>query len=120
MSSKETSNSRNALMTLYPSTTRTRFFGITASAIYPDLNPAISESEEKCRFSAPKPDWTRDGKAACFKRNDRMLDIVPASSASPGSGITVSPAGKAKRLGIPVLNHGQAPLLQALGVEEAA
>ena len=24
-----------------------------------------------------KPDWTRDGKAAPFKRNDRMLDIVP-------------------------------------------
>ncbi len=36
-----------------------------------------------------KPDWARDGKAAPFKRNDRMLEILPAGviifpgSASP-------------------------------------
>ena len=53
-----------------------------------------------------KPDWTRDGKAAPFKRNDRMLDIVPAGViVFPGSGITGNLADKAKRLGIPVLDH---------------
>ena len=26
-----------------------------------------------------QPDWTRDGKAAPFKRNDRMLEIMPAA-----------------------------------------
>ena len=53
-----------------------------------------------------KPDWTRDGKAAPFKRNDRMLDIVPTGViVFPGSGITGNLADKAKKLGIPVLDH---------------
>ena len=53
-----------------------------------------------------RPDWTRDGKAAPFKRNDRMLDIVPAGViVFPGSGITGNLADKAKKLGIPVLDH---------------
>ncbi len=53
-----------------------------------------------------KPDWTRDGKAAPFKRNDRMLEIVPAGViVFPGSGITGNFADKAKKLGIPVLDH---------------
>ena len=53
-----------------------------------------------------KPDWTRDGKAAPFKRNDRMLEIVPAGViVFPGSGITGNLADKAKKLGIPVLDH---------------
>ena len=53
-----------------------------------------------------KPDWTRDGKAAPFKRNDRMLDIVPTGVVVfPGSGITGNLADKAKKLGIPVLDH---------------
>ena len=53
-----------------------------------------------------KPDWTADGKAAPFKRNDRMLEIVPAGViVFPGSGITGNLADKAKRLGIPVLDH---------------
>jgi YspA, cpYpsA-related SLOG family len=53
-----------------------------------------------------KPDWVRDGKAAPFKRNDRMLDIVPAGViVFPGSGITGNLADKAKKLGIPVLDH---------------
>ena len=48
-----------------------------------------------------KPDWTRDGKAAPFKRNDRMLDIVPTGViVFPGSGITGNLADKAKKLGI--------------------
>ena len=53
-----------------------------------------------------KPDWNRDGKAAPFKRNDRMLDIVPVGViVFPGSGITGNLADKAKKLGIPVLDH---------------
>jgi len=41
-----------------------------------------------------------------FKRNDRMLDIVPAGViVFPGSGITGNSADKAKKLGIPVLDH---------------
>jgi hypothetical protein len=53
-----------------------------------------------------KPDWAADGKAAPFKRNDRMLEIVPAGViVFPGSGITANLADKAKRLGIPVLDH---------------
>ena len=53
-----------------------------------------------------KPDWTRDGKSAPFKRNDRMLEIVPAGViVFQGSGITNNLADKAKALGIPVLDH---------------
>ena len=53
-----------------------------------------------------KPDWARDGKAAPFKRNDRMLEIVPTGVVVfPGSGITGNLADKAKKLGIPVLDH---------------
>ena len=53
-----------------------------------------------------KPDWKLDGKAAPFKRNDRMLEIVPAGVIIfPGSGITGNLADKAKKLGIPVLDH---------------
>ncbi len=53
-----------------------------------------------------KPDWTRDGKAAPFKRNDRMLEILPKGViVFPGSGITGNLADKAKKLGIPVLDH---------------
>jgi hypothetical protein len=56
-----------------------------------------------------KPDWAADGKAAPFKRNDRMLEIVPAGViVFPGSGITGNLADKAKRLGIPVLDQGGA------------
>jgi hypothetical protein len=53
-----------------------------------------------------RPDWTRDGKAAPFKRNDRMLDIVPTGVVIfPGSGITGNLADKAKKLRIPVMDH---------------
>ncbi len=53
-----------------------------------------------------KPDWTRDGKAAPFKRNDAMLEILPKGViVFPGSGITGNLADKARKLGIPVLDH---------------
>jgi hypothetical protein len=54
-----------------------------------------------------KPDWTRHAKAAPFKRNDRMLDIVPIGVlVFPGSGIQENLAEKAKVLGIPVWKIG--------------
>lgn len=50
-----------------------------------------------------KPEWTREGKAAPFKRNDRMLEIMPLGLiVFPGNGITENLADKAKRLGIAV------------------
>jgi hypothetical protein len=53
-----------------------------------------------------KPNWNRDDKSAPFKRNDRMIEIVSGGVITfPGSGITGNLAGKAKKLGIPVLGH---------------
>jgi len=50
-----------------------------------------------------KPDWTKHAKAAPFKRNDQMLDVLPIGViAFPGSGISANLADKAKKLGIPV------------------
>jgi YspA, cpYpsA-related SLOG family len=50
-----------------------------------------------------KPDWTRDGRAAPFKRNDRLLELLPIGAVVfPGSGISANLADKAKKLGIPV------------------
>jgi hypothetical protein len=53
-----------------------------------------------------KPDWTRHRKAAPFKRNDQLLDIMPIGVvAFPGSGISDNLADKARKLGIPLLDH---------------
>jgi hypothetical protein len=50
-----------------------------------------------------KPDWTRHGKAAPFKRNDQLLEVLPIGVVVfPGSGISANLADKAKKLGIPV------------------
>jgi hypothetical protein len=50
-----------------------------------------------------KPDWARHGKAAPFKRNDQLLDVLPIGViVFPGSGISANLADKAKKLGIPV------------------
>jgi hypothetical protein len=50
-----------------------------------------------------KPDWTRHAKAAPFKRNDQMLNVLPIGViVFPGSGISANMADKAKKLGIPV------------------
>jgi hypothetical protein len=55
-----------------------------------------------------KPDWTRHAKAAPFKRNDRMLEVLPIGViVFPGSGISANLADKAKKLGIPVWKHGE-------------
>jgi hypothetical protein len=53
-----------------------------------------------------KPDWTREGKAAPFKRNDRMLDVLPIGLiVFPGSGITDNLADKARKLGIRLMDY---------------
>ena len=54
-----------------------------------------------------KPDWTRHAKAAPFKRNDQILDVLPIGViVFPGSGIQENLADKAKKLGIPVWRFG--------------
>jgi YspA, cpYpsA-related SLOG family len=54
-----------------------------------------------------KPDWTRHAKAAPFKRNDEMLNVLPIGVlVFPGSGISANLADKAKRMGIPVWQFG--------------
>lgn len=51
------------------------------------------------------PDWTKHAKAAPFKRNDAMLDVLPIGViVFPGTGIQDNLADKAKRLGIPVFD----------------
>jgi hypothetical protein len=50
-----------------------------------------------------KPDWTRHGKAAPFRRNDSMLEVLPLGViVFPGTGIQENLADKARRIGIPV------------------
>ncbi|WIW50319.1 DUF2493 domain-containing protein (plasmid) [Bradyrhizobium sp. 62B] len=56
-----------------------------------------------------KPDWTKHAKAAPFKRNDAMLELLPIGVLHfPGTGIQDNLADKAKRLGIPVWRFGGA------------
>ncbi|MFN8680299.1 DUF2493 domain-containing protein [Paracoccus sp. P2] len=51
-----------------------------------------------------RPDWTKHGKAAPFKRNDQLLDVLPVGVlVFPGSGIQENLADKARKLGIPVM-----------------
>ena len=54
------------------------------------------------------PDWARHGRAAPFRRNDQMLEVVPVGVlAFPGTGIQDNLADKAKKLGIPVWRCGK-------------
>ncbi len=51
-----------------------------------------------------KPDWDRHGRAAPFRRNDELLNLLPKGViAFPGSGITENLVDKARQMGIPVL-----------------
>ena len=51
-----------------------------------------------------KPDWNRHGRAAPFRRNDELLNLLPKGViAFPGSGITDNLIDKAESLGIPVM-----------------
>jgi hypothetical protein len=55
-----------------------------------------------------KPDWTRHAKAAPFKRNDQLLNMLPIGViVFPGSGISANLADKSKKLGIPVWKFGE-------------
>lgn len=57
-----------------------------------------------------KPDWTRDGKAAPFKRNDRMLEVMPIGvMVFPGSGITDNLADKARKMRLPLSDFRKQP-----------
>ena len=50
-----------------------------------------------------KPDWDRHGRAAPFRRNDDLLNLLPKGViAFPGNGITENLIDKATKLGIPV------------------
>jgi hypothetical protein len=58
-----------------------------------------------------KPDWAKHAKAAPFKRNDQMLDVLPIGVlVFAGTGIQENMADKARKLGIPVwkFDHGGA------------
>jgi YspA, cpYpsA-related SLOG family len=56
-----------------------------------------------------KPDWTRQGRAAPFKRNDRIIEALPIGViVFPGSGISANLADKAKKAGIPVWSFVEA------------
>jgi YspA, cpYpsA-related SLOG family len=56
-----------------------------------------------------KPDWTNHAKAAPFKRNDAMLELLPIGVMQfPGTGIQDNLADKAKRLGIAIWKFGGA------------
>lgn len=51
-----------------------------------------------------KPDWSKHRKAAPFKRNDQLLDVLPAGViVTPGNGIQENLADKARKLHIRVL-----------------
>lgn len=52
-----------------------------------------------------KPDWAKHAKAAPFKRNDQLLDVLPIGViVFPGTGIQDNLADKARKLGIPLFD----------------
>jgi YspA, cpYpsA-related SLOG family len=64
-------------------------------------------SNRKVPQIAFKPDWTKHGKAAPFKRNDVMVEMVPIGVLHfPGTGIQDNLADKARKLGIPIWKFG--------------
>ena len=51
-----------------------------------------------------KPNWNAHGRAAPFRRNDELLNLLPKGViAFPGSGITGNLVDKARSMGIPVM-----------------
>ena len=72
-----------------------------------ELIAAKWATKRKVSQVAFKPDWIRHAKAAPFKRNDAMLELLPIGIMHfPGSGIQDNLADKAKRLGIAVWKFG--------------
>ncbi|KQZ61091.1 hypothetical protein ASD67_17605 [Sphingopyxis sp. Root1497] len=57
-----------------------------------------------------RPDWNRHGKAAPFKRNDRMIEALPVGLiVFPGTGIQDNLADKAKKAGVPLWDFRARP-----------
>jgi hypothetical protein len=53
-----------------------------------------------------RPDWAKHAKAAPFKRSEVLLETLPVGLVVfPGKGITDNLADKARKLGIPLLDH---------------
>lgn len=51
-----------------------------------------------------RPNWDAHGKAAPFRRNDEIINLMPKGIiAFPGSGITANLVDKARQAGIPVM-----------------
>jgi len=64
---------------------------------------ALWARNRKIVHVAFRPDWGRFQKAAPFRRNDQMLEILPkALVACPGNGINANLVDKARKMGIPV------------------
>ena len=50
-----------------------------------------------------KPDWNKHKRAAPFRRNEELLNLLPKGLiAFPGNGITDNLVDRARQLGIPV------------------
>ena len=63
-----------------------------------------ADNRKVCQV-AFKPDWNRHGKAAPFRRNDALLDVLPIGVVVfPGTGIHDNLADKARKLGIPLFD----------------
>jgi len=63
-----------------------------------------ADNRKVCQV-AFKPDWNRHGKAAPFRRNDALLEILPIGVVVfPGTGIQDNLADKARKLGIPLFD----------------
>lgn len=63
-----------------------------------------ADNRKVCQV-AFKPDWNRHGKAAPFRRNDTMLEVLPIGVVVfPGTGIQDNIADKARKLGIPLFD----------------
>ena len=72
-------------------------------------------SNRKAPQIAFRPDWTKHGKAAPFKRNDAILETLPIGVLLfPGTGIQDNLADKAKKLGIPVWKFGKGRRVSAV------
>jgi len=75
----------------------------TASPKGADLIASKWAATRKVTEVTFKPDWLRHKRAAPFKRNDTLLDMMPAGVVLfPGSGVQDNLADKARAVGIPV------------------
>ncbi len=73
-----------------------------------ELIAAKWATNRKAPQIAFKPDWAKHAKAAPFKRNDAILDVLPIGViVFPGTGIQKNLVDKARKLGIPVWRFGE-------------